>query len=114
MKTILIAILISAVIALGLQMILPFPFGFIFSIAIPVTIIWYAIKKQSSKDPFSLLNYRRADPKTDDESKQNREAYRILKKKFLEGEISKEEFDRLKKDFDDDVLKWFGDKENEN
>jgi len=112
MKTILIAILVSVVIVLGLQIILPFPYGVIFGIVIPVIIIRYAIK-QSYRGPFSLLNYRRADPKTDDESKQNREAYRILKKKFLDGEISKEEFDKLKKDFDDDVLKWFGDKENE-
>jgi len=111
MKTILIAILISAVIGLGLQMLLPAPFGLIFGIAIPTIIIWYAIK-QPCIGPFSLLNYRRADPKTDDEFKQNKEAYRILKKKFLEGEISKEEFDKLKKDFDDDVLKWFGDNEN--
>lgn len=80
-------------------MIIPFPFGLIFGIAIPVIIIGYAIK-QSYIGPFSLLNFRRADPKTDDELKQNKEAYRILKKKFLEGEISEEEFERLKKGFD--------------
>jgi uncharacterized membrane protein len=113
MKTTLITILISVSIALGLHITLPFPYGFIFGIAIPVFIIWRAIKVKDV-NRFSLINYRRADPKTDDELKQNREAYRILKKKFLDEEISKEEFDKLKKDFDDDILKWFGDKENEN
>ena len=29
-------------------------------------------------------------------------AYRILKKRYLEGEISREDYDRLRKDFDID------------
>lgn len=101
MKILLIAIIISVVIGFGLQIILPFPFGVIFGIAIPVIIIWSALKK-TDVDPFSLINYRREDPKTEKEKEQNKEAYRILKKRFLDGEISKEEFEKLKKDFDED------------
>lgn len=113
MKTILITILVSAAIILMLQMVLPFPYGAIIGAVIAGIIIRYAIT-QSRKSQFSLLNYRRSDAKTSKEKKQNLEAYRILKKKFLEGDISKEEFDKLKKDFDDDILRRFGDKENEN
>ena len=83
MKNILIAISASAVIILGLQMVLPFPYGAIFGAVISGIIIRYAIK-QSHKNQFSLLNYRRSDAKTSKEKKQNLEAYRILKKKFLE------------------------------
>jgi uncharacterized membrane protein len=101
LKTLLAAIAVSAVIALGLQIILPFPFGFIFGITLPVIIIWSAIKK-ADVNPFTLINYRRADPKTEKEKEQNKEAYRILKKRFLDGEITKEEYDKLRKDFDID------------
>jgi uncharacterized membrane protein len=101
MKTrLLTTILVSAIIALGFQMVVPFPFGLIFGIAIAVIIIWYTVKAKSV-NPFSLLTYKRADPKNEDEGKQNREAYRILKKRFLDGEITKEEFDRLREPFGD-------------
>lgn len=100
MKALLAAILVSAVIALGFQMVVPFPFGVIFGISIAVIIIWYTMKTKSI-NPFSLLTYKRADPRNEDEEKQNQEAYRILKKRFLDGEITKEEFDRLREPFGD-------------
>lgn len=99
MKTLLLAIIISIVIFIGVQTILPFPYGLIFGIGISASIIWRAAKSDSL-NRFSLLNYRRVDPKTDEELRQNKESFRILKKRFLEEEISEEEFDRLKKDFD--------------
>lgn len=102
MRTLVIAVIVSAAIAIGLQMVLPFPFGVIFAIAIPAIIIWRAIKATDTSQ-FSLVNYRRVDPKDEKEKKQNREAYRILKKKYLEEKITKEEFDRLKKEFGDEI-----------
>jgi uncharacterized membrane protein len=99
MKILLLAIIISIVIFIGVQTILPFPYGLILGISIAAFIIWRAAKSDGL-NRFSLLNYRRVDPKTDEELKQNKEAFRILKKRFLEGEISEEEFNRLKKDFD--------------
>ncbi len=99
MKTLLLAIIISAVVFIGMQTILPFPYGLVFGIGISGLIIWRAAKSDGLSR-FSLLNYRRADPNTDEELRQNKEAFRILKKRFLEGEISEEEFDRLKRDFD--------------
>ena len=62
---------------------------------------WYWLKK-APQNPSSLTSYKRADPITDKEKEQNKEAYRILKKRYLEGEISREDYDRLRKDFDID------------
>lgn len=98
MNAFLLAIIISAAVFIGMQTVLPFPYGLALGIGISALIIWRAAKS-SSPGRFSLLNYRRVDPKTDEEFRQNKEAFRILKKRFLEGEISEGEFDRLKKEF---------------
>ncbi|QLH08754.1 hypothetical protein [Candidatus Nitrosotenuis sp. DW1] len=100
MNALLAAILVSAIIAFGFQMVVPFPFGLIFGVGIAVIIIWYT-RKTKSVNQFSLFTYKRVDPRNEDEEKQNREAYRILKKRFLDGEITKEEFDRLREPFGD-------------
>ncbi|HEX9845914.1 MAG TPA: hypothetical protein VGA92_05555 [Candidatus Nitrosotenuis sp.] len=100
MKTLLLAIIISMVVFIGIQTIVPFPYGLIFGIAIPAIIIWRTIKI-TDVNQHSLLSYRRDDPKSDKEKEQNKEAYRILKKRFLEGEITQEEFDRLREPFGD-------------
>ena len=81
-------------------MLLPFPYGLVIGIGIPALIIWYVIK-QMKEDPFALLSYRRADPVTNQEIKQNKEAFRLLKKRFLEGEITQNEFENLKKGFEE-------------
>ena len=100
MNALLIAILVSVIIVLGFQIVVPFPFGLIFGVGIAAIIIWYT-RKTKSINPFSLLTHKRVDPQNEDEEKQNREAYRILKKQFLDGEITKEEFDRLREPFGD-------------
>ena len=81
-------------------MLLPFPYGLVIGIGIPTLIIWYVIKKMKT-DPFALLSYRRADPVTNQEIEQNKEAFRLLEKRFLEGEITKDEFENLKKGFEE-------------
>lgn len=101
MRALIAAIVVAAVLALGIQMIVPFPYGLILGTASVVIIIWYGVKKTKPVRPFSLLSYKRADPQNKDEEKQNNEAFRILKKRFLDGEITKEEFDRLRKPFGD-------------
>ena len=63
-------------------------------------IIWYA-KKQKTFQKDSVLNYRRVDPINEEERAQNDEALRILEKKYIEEKISKEEYLRLKKEFED-------------
>jgi uncharacterized membrane protein len=83
-----------------IQMVFPFPYGFVMGIVIPALIIWYVLKKIRD-DPFSLLSYRRADPMTKKEMEQNKEAFRLLKKRFLEGEITQDEFEKIKKGFED-------------
>ena len=84
----------------GITSLLPFPYGLIAGIAVPGLLIWYVIRKTKDK-PFSLLSYRRADPVTKKEMEQNREAFRLLKKRFLEGEINQDEFEKLKKGFEE-------------
>lgn len=100
MKTIIPGIIIAIVIFFVFQMILPFPYGIILGIISGGLIIRYAIKHVSiGKD--SLLNYKRVDPLDEKERAQNDEALRILEKKYIEDKISKEEYQKRKKEFED-------------
>ena len=100
MNTILSGIIFAIVIFIGFQMILPFPYGIILGLLFVGIIIWYA-KKHASTGKNSLLNYRRTDPINEKEKDQNDEALRILEKKYIEEKISKEEYKKRKKEFED-------------
>lgn len=100
MKTSIFGIVFVLIVLIGFQMILPFPYGIIFAVAMAGIIIWYTIK-HSSKGKNSLLNYRRTDPINEQEKEQNDEALRILEKKYIEEKISKEEYKKRKKEFED-------------
>ena len=93
MKILYIGIIAAIAIFFGIQTIAPFPYGLVIGIGVAGLIIWKAAKSVSL-DRDSLLHYRRVDPQTD------KEAVRIIKKIFLEGEISEEEFKKKKKEFD--------------
>ena len=100
MKTIISGIIIAIVVFIGFQMILPFPYGIIFGLLFAGLVIRYIIKHTTvGKD--SLLNYRRVDPINEKEKEQNDEALRILEKKYIEEKISKEEYLKRKKEFED-------------
>ena len=100
MKTSILGIIFAIVIFFIFQMTTPFPYGLVFGVALAGIVIWYTIKHDSkSKD--SLLNYRRVDPINEEERKQNDEALRILEKKYIEEKISKEEYKKRKKEFED-------------
>jgi len=101
MKRIIFTVLISIGIFLGVNTVLPFPYGLIIGFTGAFVFFWYWLKK-TSPNPNSLTSLKRVDPITDKEKNQNKEAYRILKKRFLEGEITKEEYDKVRKDFDID------------
>jgi len=81
-------------------MILPFPFGLVLWMVSVVLIILY-VKKHPSVEKDSVLNYRRIDPINEKEKNQNDEALRILEKKYIEEKISKEEYLKRKKEFED-------------
>jgi hypothetical protein len=99
-KSIIPGIVLAVVIFLVLQMILPFPYGLILGLVFGGLLIRYVIKNSSvGKD--SLLNFRRQDPITEKEKEQNDEALRILEKKYIEEKISKEEYLKRKKEFED-------------
>ena len=100
MKTIIPGIIFAIVIFIGFQMITPFPYGIILGIIFAGLVIRYAIK-HASKGKDSLLNYRRIDPIIEKERDQNDEALRILEKKYIEEKISKEEYKKRKKEFED-------------
>ena len=100
MKILISGIVFAAVIFLISQMILPFPYGFVVGVPLAGIIIRYALK-HGSKEKDSLLNYRRTDPINEKERKQNDEALRILKKKYIEEKISKEEYIKQKKEFEE-------------
>ena len=101
MKAIIAGIGVAVLVFLGIQTVTPFPYGLIFGGGLSGFIVWYTLR-QTLINEHSLISYRRSDPKTEEEKRQNKEAYRILKKRFLEGEITKEEYDILRKDFDMD------------
>ncbi|MCE9653431.1 MAG: transposase [Nitrosarchaeum sp.] len=100
MKTIISGIVLAIVVFFGLQTVVPFPYGLILGIVFVGLIIWYT-KKHSSSNKDSILNYRRVDPISEKEKKQNDEALRILEKKYIEEKISKEEYLKRKKEFED-------------
>lgn len=95
-----IAIFLSVAIFFGLQTVVPFPYGIVLGLLFAGIILWYA-KNHLSRPKDSILNYRRVDPIDEKEKKQNDEALRILEKKYIEEKISKEEYLRRKKEFED-------------
>lgn len=99
MKTILSGIILAIVVFFLIQTVLPFPYGLVLGILFVGLIIWYA-KKHASRAKDSLLNFRRIDPITEEEREQNDEALRILEKKYIEEKISKEEYLKRKKEFE--------------
>ena len=100
MKTVIYGIVIAIILFFPLQMILPFPFGLVLWMVSVVLIILY-VKKHPSVEKNSVLNYRRIDPINEKEKNQNDEALRILEKKYIEEKISKEEYLKRKKEFED-------------
>ncbi len=100
MKSSIPAIIFGIVIFFAFQMVLPFPYGIFLGILFGGLVIWYG-KKNASKQKDSLLNYRRKDPINEKERAQNDEALRILEKKYIEEKISKQEYQKRKKEFED-------------
>ncbi len=68
---------------------------------VSVVLIILYVKKHPSVEKDSVLNYRRIDPINEKEKNQNDEALRILEKKYIEEKISKEEYLKRKKEFED-------------
>lgn len=100
MKTIVSGIVLSIILFFAFHMTLPFPHGLVLWFIFFGIIIWY-VKKHSSIEKDSVLNYRRVDPINEKEKDQNDEALRILEKKYIEEKISKEEYMQRKKEFND-------------
>ena len=100
MKSIIPGLVLAIVVFFVLQMVLPFPYGIILGLVFAGFLVWYSVKNSSvGKD--SLLNYRRLDPINAKEKEQNDEALRILEKNYLEEKISKEEYMKRKKEFEE-------------
>lgn len=100
MNAILLGVIFAIVVFFLIQTVMPFPYGLILGVVFAGAIVWYA-KKHSSRDKDSLLNYRRVDPINEFEKEQNDEALRILEKKYIEEKISKEEYLKRKKEFEE-------------
>jgi len=100
MKTSIPGIMFAIAIFFLFQIMTPFPYGLVFGVTLAGIVVFYTIKHDlRSKD--SLLNYRRMDPINEEERKQNDEALRILEKKYIEEKISKEEYMKRKKEFEE-------------
>ena len=96
----LVGIILSVAIFFGLQTVVPFPYGIVLGLFVVGIILWYT-KNHLSPPRDSVLNYRRVDPINEKEKQQNDEALRILEKKYIEEKISKEEYMKRKKEFED-------------
>jgi len=100
MKSEILGVVFGIIVFFLFQLFAPFPFGLVLGIFFAGFIIWYTLKHTiRSKD--SLTNYRRIDPINEDERKQNDEALRILEKKYIEEKISKKEYIKRKKEFEE-------------
>lgn len=95
-----VAIILSVVIFFGLQTVVPFPYGIVLGLFFVGIILWYT-RNHLSAPKDSILNYRRVDPINEKEKRQNDEALRMLEKKYIEEKISKEEYMKRKKEFED-------------
>lgn len=82
------------------QMIIPFLFGLIIGI-VTSELLSNMLKCIHLQKKDSILNYRRVDPINEKERLQNDEALRILEKKYVEEKISKEEYLKRKKEFEE-------------
>ena len=100
MKSVIYGIVLAIVVFFLIQMVLPFPYGLVFGVGFTGVIIWYA-KRHAPVGKDAVLNYRRVDPINEKEKLQNDEALRILEKKYIEEKISKEEYLKRKKEFED-------------
>lgn len=100
MKSTITGIISAIVVFFLVQTVMPFPIGLVLGIGFAAAIIWYT-KKHVPRGKDSLLNYRRIDPINEYEREQNDEALRILEKKYIEEKISKEEYLKTKKEFED-------------
>ena len=100
MNTIVSGIILAILLFFLFQMTIPFPYGLVLWIVFVGIIIWY-VKNHPSLGKDSVLNYRRADPINEKEKEQNDEALRILEKKYIEEKISKQEYLKRKKEFED-------------
>ena len=108
MKSTLTGIISAIVVFFLVQTVMPFPIGLVLGIGFAAAIIWYT-KKHVPRGKDSLLNYRRVDPINEYEREQNDEALRILEKKYIEEKISKEEYLKMKKEFESiqEAFQWF-------
>ena len=100
MKSEIFGIVFGIIVFFLFQLFAPFPFGLILGVFFAAIIIWYTLK-HTTKGKDSLLNFRRIDPINEKERKQNDEALRILEKKYIEEKISKEEYMKRKKEFEE-------------
>ena len=89
MKVAVSGIILSILLFPLLQMIAPFPYGLILWVLTVVGMMWY-VKKYLPKHKYSLLSYKRMD--CDDDP------LTILKIRYSKGEITKEEFEEMKKE----------------
>ena len=92
--------------SIGVQMLLPFPYGIIMAFPIVMTIPTYFVRKWTRQfnDNLSYTPQETPSPIQDNFSEinneQNTKSLKILKERLARGDVSKEEYDELKKEFE--------------
>lgn len=89
-------------ISVGCQMILPFPYGIMIALPTIMAVPTYYVRKWTRLYNNNLNQTPKDETKNDESSEineQNAKSLKILKERLAKGEITKEEYDELKKEF---------------
>lgn len=84
------------------QMILPFPYGIMIALPIIMVVPTYYVRKWTRLFNDNLNQTPKDETENDESSEineQNAKSLKILKERLAKGEITKEEYDELKKEF---------------
>jgi len=92
-------------VSIGTQMILPFPYGIMIALPIIMAIPTHYVRKWTRQFNDNLSYAQESssqisDNMSDINKEQNAKSLKILKERLARGDISKEEYDELKKEFE--------------
>ena len=93
-------LLIALIISTGVQMLWPYPYGFGIGLAVSIGLPIYFIRKWSREWNAELSTMSSEKMDTSEYVRKEDSSIELLKKRYAMGEISEEEFEKMKKDLE--------------